>query len=65
MGLISYHKTLGKEIVAGGIHTISSDFTKMRKRMVQMILNKEYVHIENAHYLILRSSLGYYLNIPK
>tara|TARA_R110002012_G_scaffold283304_1_gene473491 strand:+ start:261 stop:1259 length:999 start_codon:yes stop_codon:yes gene_type:complete len=57
IGVISYNDTLLKEIVAGGITTISTDFTEMGKRMAQMILNKEHGHIENAHHLILRNSL--------
>ncbi len=57
IGIISYNDTLLKEIVEGGITTISTDFNAMGKRLAQMINNKEQVLIENEHRLILRNSL--------
>ncbi|MCF8273665.1 MAG: GntR family transcriptional regulator [Flavobacteriaceae bacterium] len=57
IGIISYNETLLKEIVEGGITTISTDFNQMGKRLAQMILNKERVHIENQNDLIIRNSL--------
>ncbi len=57
LGIISYNDTLLKEIVEGGITTISTDFNVMGKRLAQMVINKEKVTIENPNTLILRSSL--------
>lgn len=57
VGIISYNDTLLKELVEGGITTISTDFNEMGKRLAEMILNKEQKQIENPNQLILRSSL--------
>ena len=57
IGIISYNDTLLKEIVEGGITTISTDFNMMGKRLAQMILNKEQSKIENPNNLIIRNSL--------
>ncbi|MCB4807836.1 GntR family transcriptional regulator [Tamlana sp. 62-3] len=57
VGIISYNDTLLKELVEGGITTISTDFNEMGKRLAEMILNKEQNQIENPNQLILRSSL--------
>lgn len=57
IGVISYNDTLLKEIVEGGITTISTDFNVMGKRLAEMILNKEQMQIENPNQLILRNSL--------
>lgn len=57
IGVISYNDTLLKEIVEGGITTISTDFKHMGKRLAKMILNNETVRIENPNALIIRNSL--------
>ena len=57
IGVISYNDTLLKEVVEGGITTISTDFNKMGERLAQMILNKEQLKIENPNALIIRNSL--------
>ncbi|MBP0904019.1 GntR family transcriptional regulator [Mariniflexile gromovii] len=57
IGIISYNDTLLKEIVEGGITTISTDFNSMGERLAKMILNKEQLQIENTNNLILRNSL--------
>ena len=57
IGIISYNDTLLKEIVEGGITTISTDFSKMGERLAQIIINKEEAKIENPSDLILRKSL--------
>lgn len=57
IGIISYNDTMLKEIVEGGITTISTDFNKMGARLAQMIINKEHLQIENENTLILRKSL--------
>lgn len=57
VGIISYNDTLLKEIVEGGITTISTDFNTMGERLAQLIMNKEEAQIENPSDLILRKSL--------
>ncbi len=57
VGIISYNDTLLKEIVEGGITTISTDFNKMGERLAELIKNKDTVKIENPSNLILRNSL--------
>jgi DNA-binding transcriptional regulator YhcF (GntR family) len=57
IGVISYNDTLLKEIVEGGITTISTDFDLMGKQLAQMILNKEHEKVENPNQLIIRNSL--------
>lgn len=57
LGIISYNDTLLKEIVEGGITTISTDFKAMGKRLAEMINNNEHIQIENNNQLILRQSL--------
>ncbi|MEO9572132.1 MAG: GntR family transcriptional regulator [Polaribacter sp.] len=57
IGIISYNETLLKEIVEGGITTISTDFKMMGKRLAEMILNKEELKIENPNNIIIRNSL--------
>lgn len=56
-GIISYNDTLLKEIVEGGITTISTDFNLMGQRLAEMILNKEVAQVENPNRLIIRKSL--------
>jgi DNA-binding transcriptional regulator YhcF (GntR family) len=57
IGIISYNDTLLKEIVEGGITTISTDFNEMGKRLAEMVLNKQPSKIENVNDLIIRNSL--------
>ena len=57
IGIISYNDTLLKEIVEGGITTISTNFNTMGERLAQMVTNKEESKIENPSDLILRKSL--------
>jgi DNA-binding transcriptional regulator YhcF (GntR family) len=57
IGIISYNDTLLKEIVEGGITTISTNFNLMGKRLAQMILNNEFAQVENPNVLIIRKSL--------
>ncbi|MDN3491507.1 GntR family transcriptional regulator [Winogradskyella sp. APC 3343] len=57
IGVISYNETLLKEIVEGGITTISTDFEGMGKRLAEMILAKDQLQIENPNQLIIRNSL--------
>ena len=57
IGVISVNDTMLKEIVEGGITTISTDFNLMGEKLATMILNKEHIKIENPSRLILRKSI--------
>ena len=57
VGLISYNDTILKEVLEGGITTISTDFKKMGKVLAKIISDKKKVTIENSNDLIVRNSL--------
>ena len=46
-----------KEVVEGGITTISTDFVEMGKTLANMVLNKKTGKVRNPSKLIVRSSL--------
>jgi DNA-binding transcriptional regulator YhcF (GntR family) len=56
-GIVSFNNTVLKEIVAGGITTISTDFVEMGKTLADMVLNKKTGHFRNPSKLIIRNSL--------
>lgn len=57
IGIISFNDTVLKEVVAGGIATISTDFVKMGKTIANMIKNKEKHHVRNPWMFIKRRSV--------
>lgn len=57
VGIVSFNDTMLKQVVAGGITTISTDFAQMGKRMAQMVMKHENSYVENPSKLILRKSL--------
>lgn len=56
-GIISYNDTPLKEILAGGITTLSTDFKLMGKTMASLITKKTVETIENPWKLNIRNSL--------
>jgi DNA-binding transcriptional regulator YhcF (GntR family) len=56
-GLVSFNDTVLKEVVAGGITTISTDFAEMGKILATMLLNYSNEQIRNPSKLIVRKSL--------
>jgi DNA-binding transcriptional regulator YhcF (GntR family) len=56
-GIISYNDTPLKEVLAGGITTLSTDFKLMGKTMAKLIETKAICTVENAWQLNLRKSL--------
>jgi DNA-binding transcriptional regulator YhcF (GntR family) len=56
VGIISYNETPLKRVVGNGISVISTDFSAMGKRVVQMIKNHESRKIINPCYFIDRGS---------
>lgn len=57
VGIVSFNDTMLKEIVAGGITTISTDFTLMGQTLAQMIQERSSGKIRNHSSLIRRNSL--------
>jgi DNA-binding transcriptional regulator YhcF (GntR family) len=57
IGLISYDDTPVKEILAGGITVISTDFAQMGRRAGQLLTERIRVKVANPGGLILRKSL--------
>ena len=57
IGIISYDETPLKEILAGGISVISTDFKKMGETASDMIKKQSTVKIENPCHFIARKSL--------
>lgn len=57
VGIVSFNDTVLKEVVAGGITTISTDFQLMGKILAQMILDRSTGKIRNQSALIRRNSL--------
>lgn len=55
--IISYNDTLLKEIIEGGITTISKDFKKTGIKLAEMIHNNEQGQFENCNSFIMRKSL--------
>ncbi len=56
-GLITYNETVLKEVLAGGITTLSTDFIKMGETVAELIRDKEIRTIRNPWKLIIRKSL--------
>ena len=56
-GIVSFNDTMLKEVVAGGITTISTDFTEMGKTLADMVLNRRGSQVRNPSKLIVRNSL--------
>jgi DNA-binding LacI/PurR family transcriptional regulator len=46
-----------KEVVAGGITTISTDFTEMGKMLANMVVTRDKSQVRNKARMIVRNSL--------
>lgn len=57
IGLVSYNDSLLKEVLEGGITTISTDFKLMGKKLAQMINLQQKEQIPNPSKLSLRKSI--------
>lgn len=57
VGIVSFNDTMLKEVVAGGITTISTDFQLMGQTLARMILERSSDKIRNHSALIRRNSL--------
>jgi DNA-binding LacI/PurR family transcriptional regulator len=57
VGIISYNDTMLKEILEGGITTISTDFKFMGSHLAKMLKENVFDQIENPKKIILRNSL--------
>lgn len=56
-GIVSFNDTMLKEVVAGGITTISTNFSEMGKTLAEMVLTRKAGHVRNSAKLIVRNSL--------
>ncbi len=56
-GIVSFNDTMLKEVVAGGITTISTDFVQMGRLLAEMVLKRKMGKIRNPSKLIVRKSL--------
>ncbi|NQU51570.1 MAG: GntR family transcriptional regulator [Bacteroidetes bacterium] len=56
-GIVSFNDTMLKEVVAGGITTISTDFVEMGKTLADMVLTRRIEKVRNPSRLIIRNSL--------
>ena len=56
-GIVSLNDTVLKEIAAGGITTISTDFVQMGKTLGEMVLSRKLSKVRNPSKLIIRKSL--------
>lgn len=56
-GIVSFNDTVLKEVVAGGITTISTDFVRMGETLAGMIVEKRRERVANPATLIRRKSL--------
>lgn len=56
-GIVSFNDTMLKEVVAGGITTISTDFKEMGKTLANMVLDRDRSQIRNSSRMIIRNSL--------
>lgn len=57
VGIVSFNDTVLKEVVAGGITTISTDFQQMGQTLARMIQERSAEKIRNHSSLIQRNSL--------
>lgn len=57
VGIVSFNDTVLKEVVAGGITTISTDFQQMGQTLARMIQERSTEKIRNHSSLIQRNSL--------
>jgi DNA-binding LacI/PurR family transcriptional regulator len=56
-GIISYNETPLKEVLEGGISTLSTDFKQMGKTMAVLINSNKLISIENPSKLTIRNSI--------
>jgi len=57
LGIIAYNETLLKEVVEGGITTITTNFNEMGEKLAKMVNSNKHLRIENKSSLIIRNSL--------
>jgi len=56
-GIVSFNDTMLKEVVAGGITTISTNFKEMGETLAKMVINRNGTQVRNSSRLIIRNSL--------
>jgi len=56
-GIISFNETLIKEVLSGGITTISTDFVMMGKTLASLVKEGRFMSVHNPCHLTIRESL--------
>jgi len=56
-GIITYNDTPFKEILAGGISVLSTDFNQMGATLADMIKTRKHQHVKNPFKLLIRNSI--------
>ncbi|QIA07964.1 GntR family transcriptional regulator [Draconibacterium halophilum] len=56
-GIVSFNNTMLKEVVSGGITTISTDFTEMGRTLANMVVTRDKSQVRNNARMIVRNSL--------
>lgn len=56
-GIVSFNDSMLKEVVAGGITTISTDFVEMGRKLSEMVLHHRHSQVRNPSRIVFRSSL--------
>ena len=56
-GLITFNETILKEVICGGLTTISTDFIQMGQTVAELIRENEIKTIHNPWKVILRNTL--------
>lgn len=56
-GIISFKENSLKEVVAGGITTISPDYAQMGRSLAEMVLNRRHKQVKNSANVVVRNSL--------
>ncbi len=57
IGIVSFNDTILKEVVAGGVTTITTDFNEMGRLLALSVLNRDRKTIKCPTYMIERASL--------
>ncbi len=56
-GIVSYNESIIKEVLEGGITTLSTDFKLMGKQLAEMIIQNKKAQIANTNRIKIRNSL--------
>jgi DNA-binding transcriptional regulator YhcF (GntR family) len=58
IGIIAINESPIREVIEGGIASISTDFQEMGREIVRLLFAKKAAYICNKHFVVIRDSLG-------